>query len=117
LYLFGRNREFVLAVVAVCLVSVWKNREFVLAVVAVCLVSIWKKQGICISDCGSLSCIYLEETCRWSERNLTVLLADCVNEVGRLHADNMNGNEPYLQEDLRRETITYTQRERNLTAT
>ena len=76
--------------------------EFVLAIVAICLVSVWKKQGI---------------TCRRNERNLTVLLADRVNEVGQLHADNMKGYELYLQEDLRRQTITYRHRERNRTAT
>ena len=69
---------------------------------AVCLVSDWKKQGI---------------TCRRNERNLTVLLADRMNAVGQLHADNMKGYERYLQEDLRRQTIAYRQRERNWTAT
>jgi len=39
-----------------------EETEFVLAFVAVCVVSVWKKQGICISDCGSLSYICLEET-------------------------------------------------------
>jgi hypothetical protein len=76
--------------------------EFVLAIVAVCLVSVWKKQGI---------------TRRRSERNLTVLLADHVIEFGRLRADNMKVYGHYLQEDLRRQTITYRQRERNWTAT
>jgi hypothetical protein len=71
--------------------------EFVLAIVAVRLVYIWKKRGI---------------TGTRSERNLTVLLADRVNRSWTFHADNMEEYERYLQEDLRRQTITYGQREK-----
>lgn len=43
---------------------------------------------------------------------MTGLLADRVNEVGRLHADNMKGNERYLLGDLRgRRLLTDSVRE------